>query len=550
MAGVWKRSLWTFFGKQEMLLARARQLLEASQFALSGDLSSPLISDTIDTMAKDLDDYRGVLADKFEELKKNFQELKKSSQDVHYELRGISTSLVPLGDISVNVRAAHDGVKELTSIQRSIARDQIRIQTNAGNTVRKIEESMTQDRRYDGDVFTASLHERETSIFDPSGICHQVSVTPEGVVSAFDAEVHGQLAVVHYYRSRRELHTMVNPLKPLRQACPRSSRSPLAQNALRCKATLASSINFGDIRTPEALKILRCCTVHPSLLIDNWGVPKLDCQDTRHYTDPLNPEWYAKKLASIQNFFSENGREFSSIADSVHLPACTVLTQRSLVHDLTQCLVDVDDENYQQLSEMKVDAILRAWSKIIPVLRYNNINDLLQPRVGTVGWFDWSLAQRVCVAADHNIPEDVSSVEHLDWHLSWTSMEAEIGDLRDRSTTYILEFGPDDHEGGVRLDFQNINRGSSLAAWAEWFLLNSLEIPKDCEVPLSSELDDVPRFLYSFTAERALGELFPCTSEVISASIVEYLALNDLEARLSVTCSRWLKPNALQRTKV
>ncbi|KAJ7799627.1 hypothetical protein B0H14DRAFT_3491448 [Mycena olivaceomarginata] len=156
VAAVWKRSLWAFFKKTEMLefLARAHRLLEACQFALSGDLS-----DTIDVMAKDLDDYHRALVDKFEELKTDFQELKESNQNVHSELR----------DIGVNIRAANHGLNELTSI----ARNQIEFQTNAGNGVRKLEESMTRDQLYDDDVFAVSLiacSERERSISDHSGV--------------------------------------------------------------------------------------------------------------------------------------------------------------------------------------------------------------------------------------------------------------------------------------------------------------------------------------------------------------------------------------------
>jgi hypothetical protein len=48
VTAVWKRSLWSFFKKQEMLqfLARAHRLLEAGQFALSGDLRYVAVSET------------------------------------------------------------------------------------------------------------------------------------------------------------------------------------------------------------------------------------------------------------------------------------------------------------------------------------------------------------------------------------------------------------------------------------------------------------------------------------------------------------------------
>jgi hypothetical protein len=110
--------------------------------------------------------------------------------------------------------------------------------------------------------------------------------------------------------------------------------------------------------------------------------------------------------------------------------------------------MDVDVENYQQLAEMKVNTILRAWSKIIPMKRYNNINDFIQPHVGSVGWFDWSLAQRIFLAAG-NMPKDVFLVEHLDWHLAWTAMEAEIRDSGDRSTFVYISLKPANKAHGL-----------------------------------------------------------------------------------------------------
>ncbi|KAJ7749750.1 hypothetical protein B0H16DRAFT_870330 [Mycena metata] len=340
MAAMWKRSLWAFCKKQEILefLARAHRLLEAGQFALSGDLS-----DTIDVMARDLDDYHKVLVDKFEELKTDFQELKESNQNVHSELR----------DIGVNISAAHAGVNELMYIQHCISRNQIEFQTNARDSVQRLEEGMARDRLYDDDyrLFRkGDIHLR--------ALRRQISVSPEGVVSAFDAQVDGQAAIVRFYRSHRDLHTVVNALKSLRDhrilhqlwgySHPGSSENfavlhaPSVQSSAlaylrhlppldRFKEILRISLEVVDANQyfSGAQVLLKYGRELGNLLIDNRGVPKLDCHDSRYYTDPLNPNFHIKKLAAILNFFCENGQQISTIADSVFLPACNMAAYRT-----------------------------------------------------------------------------------------------------------------------------------------------------------------------------------------------------------------------------